>query len=145
MTSKATGRRWFIFGVAAIVVQALGIAAFVAVSRSDWGHIAKAAVLAGTLASDITLLAWILARSAKVQSIFVSALCLSAAYVVAFHLVGAVAFGGLLRDIGTGSAYFASVLRVLAATLLPFTICSAAVFFALRLPWRTIWKHVGPG
>lgn len=143
MTPNATSKSWVLFGFAAVVFQALGIAIFIMVSRGGWRGLGKPVALVGTLMADLALLVWILRKPAKVQSIFVAAVCLSAAYVAAFHLVGAIAFAGLLRDIGTRPAnYLSSILRVSAAALLLFTMFSAVVFAALRLPRRRLRKRI---
>jgi hypothetical protein len=129
------------FSVGGVLTQAMGLIMFALISRTQWASTGKPAVLGLTFAGVILLLWWLLKGTDTIRSAFVAAVSLSLAYVVAFHLVGALGFPGLLKDFDLASFdYILSALRVFAAVLVLYTVCSAAVFGALRLRLRRSQK-----
>ena len=124
---------WLFFAMLGALLQALGISLFAGISFSNWrpslGH---PIILVGTFLALVLLLWWRLKKHRNLGSVGAAGLCLSFGYVVAFHGVGALAFPGLLRDVGS-EGYPSSVFRVFCAVLLLHTACAASVFTVLKI------------
>jgi hypothetical protein len=99
------------FGILGVIVQGIGLWAFILISPSSISQIGKPAVIALFLSSIILLLWWGIRHSAGWQVLCLPVL-LAIGYLVAFHALGAL-FKGLLRDISAPYfVYRVSLLRV---------------------------------
>jgi hypothetical protein len=114
--------------IAGFLIQALGLIAFILVSRTSVAAIGKPAVIAlFTLALMLVLwfsFKWISTRSSL---IYLPAL-LAFGYVVAFHVVGMVAFHGLLSDWDFSLGYLLLLLRMAAIMFVLYAIAAGFLF-----------------
>lgn len=120
------------FGVTGTVLQGVGLAAFVLISRTGIANVGKPIVIGLTLVS-VALLLWHGVKQVKTRT----ALCLLPAllalgYVVAFHAVGALGFRGLLRDMEFSADYLLSVFRVAAIVFVLYAIGTALLYFVSK-------------
>ncbi len=110
---------------------------FIMISRSGWAEIGKPLVLGSTFAAINLLLWWLLKGGRTISSALLAALTLSVSYYVAFHLVGALSFPGLLKDFDLRSwDYLLSIGRVFLNVLAVYVTWSGAVLGASRLGGR---------
>ena len=109
-------------GIAGIVLQAACLAVFIIVSRTSFAAIGKPVVIALTLLVMGVFLWRKVTRVAARRDLFVLSALLALGYAIAFHLVGAIGFPGLLRDLGALADYFVSVMRVTAIVFLLYAI-----------------------
>jgi hypothetical protein len=124
--------RWLLFTVFGILLQALGIGLFSAVSRTNWSSFGQPIVLLGMGLSLFILLWRTLKKRRKARAIVVAGVCLAVGYVLAFHIVGAIAFPGLLRDLHS-NGYVGSVFRVFIIAAVLHSVFAATLFTILNV------------
>jgi len=118
------------FGIVGIVLQAVGLVAFILISNTGVSALGKPIVVGLTLLG-VTLLLWHGIKQAKTRqaALFVLPALLALGYVVAFHVVGALGSPGLLRDMEFTPEYLLSVSRVTAIVFLFYVVAAMLLYF----------------
>lgn len=124
--------RLFQLALLGFLLQLFGIGAFIEVSRTDVGVLGKPVVI-GFVAILIVLMIWIGLRSISLRGalLYLPGL-LAVGYIVAFHLVGIVAFPGLLDDWSISLSYFMSVSGVALMAFVFFSTTSILLLILRR-------------
>jgi hypothetical protein len=131
----------FLFGIFGLLLQGVGLTAFMVVSRSSGAAWGKAAVIVVTGFAVCTLLWEGVRRSKGILVVCLLPVTLALGYDVAFHALGLLGFPGLLRDAKELSLdYLISVLQV-TGTLLIFYGLAAGLFFAISRGFRRTRTH----
>ena len=106
-----------------ILLQALLLAGFILVARTDTAQIGKSAVVA---LAFLTMGALLLYASRALSGGALVSLCflLAVGYTVGFHLLGVLFFPGLLKDVDWSSGYLLSTLAVTAAVFALYAFAS---------------------
>lgn len=121
------------FGLAGMVLQGAGLAAFILISRTNISTVGKPVVIGLTLVS-VALLLWHSVKQAKTPAvIFMLPALLALGYIVAFHAVGAMGFHGLLRDMEFSADYLLSVLRVTGIVFVAYVVGTALLYFVSKM------------
>lgn len=126
------------FSIFGIILQAVCLIAFILISRTTFADLGKPIVIsAGCL--SVGFLLWRGVRNASgPTSLCLLPVVLAVGYTIAFHLVGAIGFPGLMRDIHPPyGEYVLSVLRVALALLLAYGIITA-LLFTLTRAWHRV-------
>ena len=121
------------FGIFGIILQAVCLIAFILISRTTFAHLGEPIVISvGCL--SVGFLLWRGVRNASgATSLCLFPIVLAVGYTIAFHLVGAIGFPGLMRDIYPPyGEYLWSVLRVTVVLLLVYGIITALLFTLTR-------------
>jgi hypothetical protein len=117
------------FAVVGLVVQALGLASFILISRTSVAAVGKPAVI-GLMLTGIALLLWREIKQAKTPvTLLQFPVLLALGYAIAFHLVGAVGFRGLVRDVEFSGDYLLSVLSTTGVVFVVYAIAAALLYF----------------
>lgn len=131
----------FWFGILGLLVQGMGLAAFMLVSRSSDATLGKLAVVVITGLAVCTLLWEGVRRSMGILAVCPLPVLLTLGYVVAFHLLGVLGFPGLLKDAWPPWLdYLLSVLYV-SGILLAIYGLATLLFFAVNRGFRRIRSH----
>lgn len=121
------------FSLVGVVLQGFFLVAFILISRSPVAGPGKPVVVLLALLSVALLLWHGVRRTADVRSLWLLPVVLAVGYVVAFHVVGALGFPGLLSSLDAPfGAYLWSVLRVTVALLVPYGIATALLAVVSR-------------
>jgi len=128
----------FWFGTLGLLVQGVGLATFMLVSRSSVATFGKLTVVIITGLAVCTLL-WVGVRRSKgILAVCTLPVLLTLSYVVAIHLLGVLGFPGLLKDAWPPWLdYFLSVLYV-SGFLLAMYALATLLFFAVNRGLRRI-------
>jgi hypothetical protein len=130
--------RLFWFGILGLLVQGVGLAAFMLVSRSSVATFGKLTVVIITGLAVCTLLWEGVRRSKRIVAVCTLPVLLTLSYVAAFHLLGVLGFPGLLKDAWPPWLdYFLSVLYV-SGILLAMYALATLLFFAVNRGLRKI-------
>lgn len=125
-----------VFALLGTLIQGVFLSTFILVSRTTHAEIGKPLVMAAAFAT-MAVLVWRGTHLAKFRMVVLLPLILSLGYTAAFHLVGAFAFPGLLRDMSSaGLDYFISVLRVTFTVWVLYGVASSLMFFIDRIYLR---------
>jgi hypothetical protein len=129
------------FGILGLLIQGMGLAGFMLVSRSSDATLGKLTVVLITGLAVCTLLWKGVRRSKGILDVCVLPFLLTLSYVVAFHLLGVLGFPGLLKDAWPPWLdYFLSVLYV-SGILLAIYGLATLLFFAVHRSFRRIRLH----
>lgn len=124
--------RFFQLGLTGFLLQLFGICAFIEVSRTNVGVVAKPLVI-GLVVILIALLIWIGLRSISLKgALFYLPGLLAFGYVTAFHLVGINAFPALLRDWNISLSYLMAVSGVALTAFIIFSVMSTLLLILRR-------------
>jgi hypothetical protein len=129
------------FAIVGLVLQGVGLTAFIVVSRSSFASLGEPVVI-GVAGLAVCALLWEGVRKSK----GLLALCplpvlLALGYDVAFHLLGVMGFPGLLSDASQPWLdYFLSVLHVTGILIVAYGLVTA-LFFALSRGFRKTTLH----
>jgi len=135
----------FWFGILGLLVQGVGLAAFMLVSRFSDATLGKITVVVVTGLAVCTLLWEGVRRSKRILTVCALPFLLTLSYVVAIHLLGVLGFPGLLKDAWPPWLdYFLSVLYV-SGILLAIYGLATLLFFAVNRGVRRIRLAGGPG
>jgi hypothetical protein len=131
----------FWFGILGLLIQGLGLAAFMLVSRSSDATLGKRTVVVITGLAVCSLLWEGVRRSKGILTTCALPFLLTLSYVVAFHLLGVLGFPGLLKDAWSPWLdYFLSALYV-SGILLAIYGPATLLFFAVNIVFRSIRSH----
>ncbi|MGB9287724.1 MAG: hypothetical protein WCC31_03395 [Terracidiphilus sp.] len=131
----------FWFGILGLLVQGVGLAAFMLVSRFSDATLGKITVVVVTGLAFCTLLWEGVRRSKRILTVCALPFLLTLSYVVAIHLLGVLGFPGLLKDAWPPWLdYFLSVLYV-SGILLAIYGLATLLFFAVNRGVRRIRLH----
>jgi len=131
----------FWFGILGLLVQGMGLAAFMLVSRSNDATSGKLTVVVITGLAVCTLLWEGVRRSKGILGVCLLPVLLTLGYVVAIHLLGVFGFPGLLKDAWPPwHDYLLSVLYV-SGILLAIYGVATLLFFAVSRGFRRIRLH----
>ena len=131
----------FWFGILGLLVQGVGLAAFMLVSRSSDATLGKLTVVVITGLAVCTLLWGGVRRSKGILVVCLLPVLLTLGYVVAFHLLGVLGFPGLLKDAWPPWLdYFLEVMYV-SGILLAIYGLTTLLFFAVNRGFRRIRSH----
>lgn len=128
--------KFFQLTLAGFLVQGLGLIAFILVSRTNAAALGKPAVIALFMFAMLLMLwfsfKWISTRSSL---IYLPGL-LALGYVVAFHVVGMIAFHGLLSDWAFSLSYLLPLLRTAAIVFVLYAIAAGIIFLLKKASAR---------
>jgi hypothetical protein len=128
----------FWFGILGLLVQGVGLAAFMLVSRLSDATLGKLTVVVITGLAVCTLLWEGVRRSKRILTVCALPFLLTLSYVVAIHLLGVLGFHGLLKDAWPPWLdYFLSVLYVSGILLVIYGL-TTLLFFAVNRGFRKI-------
>jgi hypothetical protein len=131
----------FWFSILGLLVQGVGLAAFMLVSRSSDAASGKLTVVVITGLAVCTLLWEGVRRSKGILTVCTLPFLLTLSYVAAFHLLGLLGFPGLLSDAWPPWLdYFLSVLYV-SGILLAMYGLATLLFFAVNRVFRRTRPH----
>jgi hypothetical protein len=131
----------FWFSILGLLVQGVGLAAFMLVSRSSDATLGKLTVFAITGLAVCTLLWEGVRRSKGILTVCTLPFFLTLSYVVAIHLLGVLGFPGLLKDAWPPWLdYFLSVLYM-SGFLLAMYGLATLLFFAVNRGFRRTRPH----
>jgi hypothetical protein len=121
----------FWFGILGLLVQGVGLAAFMLVSRSSDAMLGKLTVVVITGLAVCALLWEGIRRSKGILAVCTLPFLMTLSYVVAIHLLGVLGFPGLLKDAWPPWLdYFLSVLYVSGILLFVYGLATM-LFFAV--------------
>jgi len=128
----------FWFGILGLLVQGVGLAAFMLVSRSSVATLGKLTVVVITGFAVCTLLWEGVRRSKRILAVCTLPVLLTLTYVAAIHLLGVLGFPGLLKDAWPPWLdYLLSVLYVSRILLVMYALATL-LFFAVNRGMRRI-------
>jgi hypothetical protein len=131
----------FWFGILGLLVQGVGLAAFMLVSRFSDVTLGKLSVVVITGLAISALLWEGVRRSTRILAVCALPVLLTLGYAVAFHLLGVLGFPGLLKDAWPPWIdYFLSVLYV-SGNLLVLYGLATMLLFAVSKGFRRIRMH----
>jgi ABC-type enterochelin transport system permease subunit len=119
-------------GMFGIVLQAVCLIAFIEVSRTSVAEIGKPLIaIISALSMSLFLWGWLRNEERRRVQLLMPVL-LAVGYSIAFHLVGLVAFPGLLADADWSTDYAKSVLSVTAVMFGCYSIATGFLCFLLK-------------
>jgi hypothetical protein len=116
------------FGLIGLATQLALLAIFISVSRSAFASTGKPIVLVVAFVA-LSLIIWsAVNRTKKVTHVLALPPVLALGYLIAFYLLGLIAFPGLLSEATTSSDYIGSVLRVGCALLVIYATATGVLY-----------------
>jgi hypothetical protein len=121
------------FGIAGMILQGLGVAAFILICRTNVAAVGKPAVVGLTMVA-VAMLLWFAIKQAKTWVVLLQLpVLLAIGYSIAFHLVGLLGFRGLLRDTEFSPDYLLSVLGTTGILLVLYIIGATFLYFVDKI------------
>jgi hypothetical protein len=113
--------------VAAVIIQSIALAAFGVAGKAGW-EVGKPLIIALTVLAMAYLTGHGVRRLKALQAVIGLPLAFAAAFLVAFHVTGALAFPGLLKDASLSADYLGALLRVSGVVFVGYMAMSVLLY-----------------